>query len=45
MTYAEAIQIVIDIAEGNKDVWFGQEDLKKERKAMAKVRTLKRLLK
>ena len=45
MTYAEAIDLVISMAEGNKDVWFGQADVEEEKKAMAIVKSLKRLTK
>ena len=45
MTYAEAIDLVISMAEGNKDVWFGQPDIEKEKKAIAIVKSLKRLSK
>ncbi|MCH7724210.1 MAG: hypothetical protein IIC76_12890 [Bacteroidetes bacterium] len=45
MTYSEAIQIVIDMAEGNKDVWYGQVDIEKEKKAMAIVEKAQRLMK
>ena len=35
MPLAEALRIVVDIAGGNKDVWYGQVDVKREKIAMA----------
>ena len=34
---SEALRLVVTIAGGNKDVWYGQADVEKERAALARV--------